>query len=382
MSSELEPAIQKKVKVDNALESLKTMTTVVADTGDFESMKQYTPEDATTNPSLILQASQKPQYKEIIDKAIDFVIEHYNELTQGESKPTSAKAKSLRSKKKIEEEKKEEQKPEMKKYKEMTEQEQNQFKELACDAIAVAFGVEISKIVPGYISTECDARLSFDKKATLERAKRIIKLYEKHGVDKKRILIKIAATWEGIEAAKTLKKDGIQCNVTLLFSYCQAIACADAGVTLISPFVGRILDWYKAANPKEDYSKEKDPGVESVCAIYKYYKHYKYKTIIMGASFRNTDEILELAGCDRLTISPKLLQDLQNINNEIPQKLKAEDYAEIALPKLNLDEKKFRWMLNEDQMATEKLSDGIRKFAADTLKLEKIIEDIITEKQK
>lgn len=246
------------------------------------------------------------------------------------------------------------------------------------DKLAVNFGIEITKIVPGYVSTEVDARLSFDTEATIAKARRIIDLYKEAGVDKKRILIKIAATWEGIKAAEVLEKEGITCNLTLIFSKAQAIACGDAKCTLISPFVGRIMDWYKKAEGVDGYKPNDDPGVKSVSSIYNYYKKYGYETIVMGASFRNTEEILELAGCDRLTISPGLLETLSNSTDEVTQKLDASKSGSMDISKIDMDEKTFRWMMNEDAMATEKLAEGIRNFGKDIVKLEDIVKSKIS----
>jgi len=312
------------------LDQLKTMTKVVADTGDFATMKEFSPEDATTNPSLIYKATGMPQYKHLLDEAVEY----------------AKIAKDVK-----------------------TEEERL---DLAMDRLAVAFGLEILKIVPGYVSTEVDARLSFDAENSIKRAKRIIKMYEEEGVDKSRILIKLASTWEGLQAARELKKEGITCNMTLLFSFAQAVACAEAGVHLISPFVGRILDWFKKAEGKDSYEPSKDPGVVSVTRIYKYYKAHGYQTIVMGASFRNVQEITELAGCDRLTIAPALLKELSELNGELPRKL-SKDNIGAPEKKITLDEKAFRWMMNEDAMATEKLAEGIRGFAADLKKLEDIV---------
>ncbi|KAI9226934.1 MAG: transaldolase [Piptocephalis tieghemiana] len=316
----------------SVLEQLKQYTTVVADTGDFESIAAYKPQDATTNPSLILAASQKSQYASLIDGAIEY----------GKKKGGS----------------KEEQ------------------VEWAIDKLLVNFGAEILKIVPGRVSTEVDAKLSFDTKATIDKAKRLIGLYDEIGVSKDRILIKIASTWEGIQAAKFLEAElGIHCNLTLLFSFPQAVACAEAGVTLISPFVGRILDWYKSSTGKE-YGPEDDPGVVSVRSIYRYYKQHGYKTIVMGASFRNTGEIEALAGCDFLTISPALLDQLsKDTSKTLPQVLSVEKSVKESSEKISLTETSFRWNLNEDPMATEKLAEGIRKFAADASKLRGILAD-------
>lgn len=241
------------------------------------------------------------------------------------------------------------------------------------DKLAVNFGVEITKIVPGYVSTEVDARLSFDTEATIAKARRLIEMYKEVGVDKSRILIKVAATWEGIRAAEVLEKEGITCNLTLIFSIAQAICCAEAGATLISPFVGRIMDWYKKDQGVSGFTPEEDPGVQSVTAIYNYYKKYEYNTIVMGASFRNKGEIVQLAGCDRLTISPDLLDELSGSTDAIVKKLDASAVADMDIEKIDLDEKKFRWMMNEDPMATEKLAEGIRNFAADLVKLENIV---------
>ncbi len=304
----------------NQLDQLKTMTTVVADTGDFESLKQYQPTDSTTNPSLIYSASQQPQYQHLLDEAIRYGKKNLTETL---------------------------------------------------DKVFVNFGLEILKIVPGRVSTEVDARLSFDVEGSIARARHLISLYEAAGIDRKRILIKLASTWEGIRAAERLEKEGIHCNMTLLFSLAQAVGCAEAHATLISPFVGRILDWYKKAENVAGYAPSEDPGVKSVTQIYHYYKKFGYKTQIMGASFRNKEEILELAGCDLLTISPNLLQELQKSTSPISRKLDPSKTSPIQ--KMHLDEKTFRYLLNEDPMATEKLSEGIRNFAKDIVKLEKMI---------
>jgi len=242
------------------------------------------------------------------------------------------------------------------------------------DKLAVGFGTEITKIVPGYVSTEVDARLSFDTEATIQKARDLIKMYEEVGVNKERILIKVAATYEGIQAASVLEQEGITCNATLIFSIAQAIACAEVGCTLISPFVGRIMDWYKKANGVEKFEAAEDPGVMSVTAIYNYFKKYGHNTIVMGASFRNTEEICELAGCDRLTISPKLLNELSNNTGDLPQKLDATKAMAIDIPKIEITESSFRWMMNEDAMATEKLAEGIRGFTKDIVKLEEIVQ--------
>ncbi|MDL5050703.1 transaldolase [Oscillatoria amoena NRMC-F 0135] len=314
----------------NLLDQLKQFSIVVADTGDFEAIKKYTPRDATTNPSLIAKAATMPEYQELVDRTLAEVKQE----TSNSSEQLS----------------------------------------IAIDKLFVAFGAEILKIVPNRVSTEVDARLSFDVAGSVAKAKSLIARYEKIGIPKERILIKLASTWEGIEAAKLLKKDGIHCNLTLLFSFAQAVACAEAGVQLISPFVGRILDWHKKSTGKESYAPHEDPGVQSVTRIYNYYKKYGYATEVMGASFRNIGEITELAGCDLLTISPQLLEELMTAQGELPRKLDvAKAGANCADGKISLDEKAFRWMLNEDEMATEKLSEGIRAFTADLLKLEKFI---------
>lgn len=305
------------------LDQLKQFTTVVADTGDIDSIQAYKPEDSTTNPSLIFAAAQMPQYKALVDDAIAY----------GKSKDAS------------------------------------NWTAEAMDKLAVNFGVELSKHVPGRVSTEVDARLSFDTDATVAKAKKFIQMYADAGVSKDRILIKIAATWEGIQAAKQLEAEGINCNVTLLFNFAQAVACAEAGVFLISPFVGRILDWYKA-NTDVTYTAENDPGVLSVKKIYDYFKKFDYNTVVMGASFRNVGEILELAGCDRLTIAPALLKELSESSEPVSEKLSASTAKTLDLDKIDMSEGTFRWMMNEDPMATEKVSDGIRKFHQDYLKLQ------------
>jgi transaldolase len=317
-----------KVTADlTQLDQLKKFTKVVADTGDFASIRKYQPRDATTNPSLLLKAATMPEYAELVNK------------TLADAKQEAAGRGAL---------------------------------DLALDKLAVAFGLEILKIVPHRVSTEVDARLSFDKEASITKARSLIARYEKAGISRERILIKLASTWEGIQAAAELKKDKINCNLTLLFSFAQAVACAEAGVQLISPFVGRILDWHKKSTGK-DYAATEDPGVVSVTKIYNHYKKFGYQTEVMGASFRNVGEILELAGCDLLTISPALLEDLAKGQAPVTRKLSPEAAAKSDAQKLHLDEKTFRWLHNEDQMATEKLSEGIRLFAVDTLKLEKVI---------
>ena len=309
------------------LDSLRSMTVVVADTGDIDAIKKYQPQDATTNPSLILSASVLPQYAPLIDEAVAY-----------------AKAQS-------------------------TDKAQQLID--AEDKLAVNIGLEILKIVPGRISTEVDARLSYDTQATVEKARKLIALYNAAGISNDRILIKIASTWQGIRAAEILEKEGINCNLTLLFSEAQARACAEAGVYLISPFVGRILDWYKANTDKKEYAPAEDPGVISVTKIYNYYKEYGYKTVVMGASFRNVGEITELAGCDRLTIAPTLLKELQENSTALVRKL---DYkGEVKAKPQPLTEAEFYWQHNSDAMAVEKLADGIRKFAVDQEKLEAML---------
>jgi transaldolase len=310
------------------LDELKKYTKVVADTGDFESMRAYKPQDATTNPSLILQAVEKPQYRPLLDEAI---AAHKGSSLSGKALTGSV-----------------------------------------IDRVLVNFGKEILKIVPGRVSTEVDARLSFDTSGSLEKARHLIGMYEADGISRERILIKVASTWEGIKAAEVLQKEGINCNMTLLFSLPQAVACADAGVRLISPFVGRILDWHKAAT-KKDYAPAEDPGVVSVTSIFHYYKKFGHQTEVMGASFRNKGEITELAGCDLLTISPALLGELQASNDPLPLKLDASASAGMEIERRHYDEKTFRLEVNEDAMATEKTADGIRKFAADIVKLEKLV---------
>ena len=306
----------------NQLEQLKQYTTVVADTGDFQAIKAYTPKDATTNPSLILKAVQKPEYKHLLEKAVAD--------TAGKS---------------IDE---------------------------TIDHLLIAFGLQILNEIPGRVSTETDARLSFDTEATVAKGRQLIAMYEAAGVPRDRILIKIASTWEGSRAAEILEKEGIRCNMTLLFSLAQAVACAEAGAQLISPFVGRIYDWYKANTGQEIFGAD-DPGVLSVKRIYSYYRKFGYKTEVMGASFRNTSQILELAGCDLLTISPDLLQKLADSQSAVTQKLSTELALQSDIAKIDMNEKVFRFLLNEDAMATEKLSEGIRAFCADTVKLEQMI---------
>ena len=312
----------------NQLDQLKQHTVVVADTGDFESMRAYKPQDATTNPSLILAASQKPEYRTIVDKAIS---EFKNSSLSGAGKVDAI-----------------------------------------LDRLVILFGLEILKIVPGRVSTEVDARLSFDTQANIDKARQLISAYEKEGISRERVLIKIASTWEGIKAAEVLQKEGINCNLTLLFSLAQAVVCAEGGIKLISPFVGRILDWHKKSTGK-DFAPTEDPGVQSVTQIYNYYKHFGYKTEVMGASFRNKGEITELCGCDLLTISPGLLGELQASEEPITPKLNAANAASLKIERIAGDEKTFRWLFNEDAMATEKTAEGIRNFAKDIVKLENLV---------
>jgi transaldolase len=310
------------------LDSLRKHSLVVADTGDIEAVARWKPQDATTNPSLLLASAADPRYRRLIDEAIE------------QSKNETA---------------------------------------LAMDWMFVLFGREILKHVAGRVSTEVDARLSFHAEQSMERARRLIALYEKAGVRRERVLIKLAATWEGIRAASRLEREGIHCNLTLLFSFAQAAACADAGVTLISPFVGRIYDWHRQARKVDDIPPEEDPGVLSVTRIYSYYKKHGYATQVMGASFRNTGQILALAGCDLLTIAPDLLEKLAKTEGAVPRKLSPETAARSDMPKVKLDETAFRWLLNEDAMATDKLAEGIRRFDTDARKLEKLIVSIAAE---
>jgi transaldolase len=314
------------------LDQIKKMTKVVADTGDFGSLKQYAPQDATTNPSLIYKAAQMPGYKSIVEKAV------------ADSRKSGKSGKALVNE--------------------------------IMDNVLVLFGHEILKIVPGRVSTETDADISFDTDALVKKARRFIELYKQLGIPRERVLVKIASTWEGIRAAEILQKEGINCNLTLLFSMPQAVACAEAKVKLISPFVGRIMDWYKAKE-KKDYAPAEDPGVISVKEIYTYYKKFGYETEVMGASFRSKGEIMELAGCDALTISPQLLGDLMNSNEPVVRKLDPQAARQQKVERLELDEKKFRWLFNENAMATEKTAEGIRLFNADALKLEEFISKMI-----
>lgn len=309
------------------LDQLRALTTVVADTGDIEAIRKYQPEDATTNPSLILKAAELPQYASLIDAAIAYA-----------KSKTDVKAAQI---------------------------------EEACDHLAVNIGKEILTVVPGRISTEVDARLSYDTEGSLEKARKLVKMYNDAGISNDRILIKLASTWEGIRAAEILEKEGINCNLTLLFSFAQARACAEAGVFLISPFVGRIMDWYKAKEGR-DFESQEDPGVISVTSIYNYYKEHGYNTVVMGASFRNVGEILELAGCDRLTISPQLLQELSDAEGEVVQKLTPA--TEVKARPAAMTHAEFLWDHNQDPMAIEKLAEGIRNFAIDQGKLEAMIE--------
>lgn len=320
--------------MNSKLDQLKTMTTVVADTGDLDAIAQWRPQDATTNPSLLLKAAASEAYRPMLDKAVAFA-----------SQRGGSGAEQLT---------------------------------IATDMLAVLAGKEILNLIPGVVSTEVDARLSFDTAATLERARRLIDYYDRQGVDTSRVLIKIAATWEGIRAAEQLEKEGIHCNLTLLFSFIQAAACAEAGAYLISPFVGRILDWHLASTGRDSYPAAEDPGVQSVTRIYNYYKANGFNTVVMGASFRNTGEIEMLAGCDRLTISPALLQELKDDHGELPQQLNAGNASTADKPH-HVDEKRFRWESNEDAMATEKLADGIRRFAADQIELESRVRQLATE---
>jgi transaldolase len=313
--------------VTSKLQQLKAFTDVVADTGDIEAIRLYKPLDATTNPSLLYKAAQMPQYQDLLTQSL------------AAAKGVAGSAEQIAA---------------------------------ACDHLAVAIGLEILKIVPGRISTEVDARLSFDTKASINKAHHLIDLYQQGGIDKSRVLIKLASTWEGIRAAEVLEKEGINCNLTLLFGFNQAAACADAGAFLISPFVGRILDWYKANTDKKDYTAEEDPGVISVRHIYNYYKQHDYKTVVMGASFRNIGEIEALAGCDRLTISPNLLQELEEDTGVLERRLSPDNKGD-AIAKYQDTEASFRFGLNSDAMATDKLADGIRNFVKDQVNLENLL---------
>src|SRR5213082_4109174 len=320
-------AEEKKTKL-NQLEQLKEFTKVVADTADFESIKDFKPEDATTNPSLVYAATQKEQYGHLLDEV----------LKKRKSSGLSGQA---------------------------------QIEDI-CDHLLVQFGTDILEIVPGRVSTETDARLSYDVEGSINKARRLIKLYEERKIPRERVLIKIASTWEGLKAAEQLQKEGIKCNLTLLFSLPQAVRAAEAKVQLISPFVGRIYDWYKKEN-KRDYVGPEDPGVQSVQEIYTYYKKFGYPTEVMGASFRNTSQIIELAGCDLLTISPELMKELSESTEPVERKLSPEKEKSAQVERLEFDEKKFRYLVNDNAMATEKTAEGIRKFAADVVKLEKLV---------
>ncbi len=318
------------VQNSNLLNQLKEYTTVVADTGDIDSMRQFKPQDATTNPSLILAATQQEEYKHLLDAAISDTSGSLSDADRLDA---------------------------------------------VIDQLCVNFGKEILGIVPGRVSTEVDAHLSFDSNASVEKGRQLISLYEQNGIDRDRILIKLATTWEGIQAAAELEKQGIHVNMTLMFNLAQAVGCAEAGATLISPFVGRILDWHKANGGKPEYAPDEDPGVLSVSNIYDYYKKFGYSTVVMGASFRNIAEITELAGCDLLTISPGLLSELENNYGDLPEKLSAASAQNSKIEKISdFNEGVFRWMMNEDAMATEKLAEGIRKFAADQRKLMALIQ--------
>ena len=311
------------------LDSLKKFSSVVADTGDIDSIQKFNPDDCTTNPSLIFKAVQSNKYKKLVDEVI-----------------SNSKSRKF-------------------------SQTEDQVNYIA-DQLTIAFGIELTKIVTGYVSTEVDSDLSFNTEATVEKAKQIINSYEQSGIPKNRILIKIAGTWEGIQAVKKLEAEGISCNCTLIFSLTQAIACAEAGAFLISPFVGRILDWFKS-NTQKDYDSSNDPGVESVEKIFNYFKKFNYNTIVMAASFRNKDEIINLAGCDKLTISPTLLEELSQNDDEIKLKLSKENSSSLDIERINVNESSFRWHLNENQMASFKLAEGIRLFNKDLLKLKELI---------
>ena len=311
------------------LESLKKYSSVVADTGDIDSIIKFSPDDCTTNPSLIFKAVQSNKYSKLVEDVI----------SNSKSRKFNVTSDQI---------------------------------DYISDQLAIAFGIELAKIVPGYVSTEVDANLSFDTNATIEKAKQIINSYEQSGVPKNRILIKVAGTWEGIQAVKKLEAEGISCNCTLIFSLTQAVACAEAGAFLISPFVGRILDWFKS-NTSHEYDSSNDPGVESVGKIYNYFKQYNFKTVVMAASFRNKEEIINLAGCDKLTISPALLQDLSETEGDITPKLTALEAGNSKLDRVNVNESSFRWHLNENQMASFKLGEGIRLFNKDMLKLKDLI---------
>jgi transaldolase len=327
MSTAVTEERETKTKL-NQLEQLKRFTKVVADTADFESIKDFKPEDATTNPSLVYAATQKQQYSHLVDEVLS---DRKNSGLSGQA----------------------------------------QIEDI-CDHLLVQFGCDILEIVPGRVSTETDARLSFDVEGSINKARRLIQLYQERKIPRERVLIKIASTWEGLNAAEQLQREGIRCNLTLMFSLPQAVRAAEANVQLISPFVGRIYDWYKK-ECKRDYTGPEDPGVQSVNEIYTYYKKFEYRTEVMGASFRNIGQIRELAGCDALTISPELMKELSESTEPLERKLDPEKAKSAKIDKLELDEKKFRWLLNENAMAYEKTGEGIRKFAADVVKLEKFV---------
>jgi transaldolase len=320
----------------NLVESLKRWTTVVADTGDIDAIAKHRPQDATTNPSLLLHAAELPRYQNLVDDALGFA------LRAGADRAARSVA--------------------------------------FMDRLFIDFGKEILKIVPGRVSTEVDAGLSFDTEGTLAKARKLIGMYKEAGIERDRVLIKIASTWEGIRAAEQLEREGIHCNLTLLFSFAQAVACAEAGVTLISPFVGRIYDWYRKERGVKDIPADEDPGVASVTRIYNYFKKFDYKTQIMGASFRKVDQIVRLAGCDLLTISPDLLEQMEKTQGEVKRRLSVEAAKASDAQKIHLEEKTFRWMHNEDAMATEKLAEGIRHFYADARKLEQYAQARVTKK--
>lgn len=314
----------------NKLDALRSMTVVVADTGDLEAIRRLRPQDATTNPSLILKAAQLPAYQPLLQQSVRWAQQVSNSDSLVDN---------------------------------------------ATDKLAVSIGCEILQVIPGLISTEVDARLSYNTEATLAKARKLIALYEAEGISRERILIKIASTWEGIQAARQLEQEGIHCNLTLLFNFTQAVACAEAGATLISPFVGRILDWHKAQQPDADFSGDNDPGVQSVSQIYQHYKNHGYQTVVMGASFRNRGEIEALAGCDKLTISPELLAELESTSGELPRRLQPQ--SSNGMERFSVNEQRFRWDLSEDAMATEKLADGIRRFAADQRLLEQRLQALL-----
>jgi transaldolase len=320
----------------NLVESLKRWTTVVADTGDIDAIAAHKPQDATTNPSLLLHAAELPRYQDLVDDALNFAVRAGGDRA----------ARSV----------------------------------AFMDRLFIDFGREILKIVPGRVSTEVDASLSFDTEGTLAKARKLIGMYKEAGIGRDRVLIKIASTWEGIRAAEQLEREGIHCNLTLLFSFPQAVACAEAGVTLISPFVGRIYDWYRKERGLKDIPADEDPGVASVTRIYNYFKKFDYKTQVMGASFRKVDQIVRLAGCDLLTISPELLEQMEKTQGDVKRRLSVETARASDVPKIHLDEKTFRWMHNEDAMATDKLAEGIRNFYADARKLEQYALARVTQK--